>query len=159
MLDCWSVSGSYSEACRKSYLGARTQISPRSPVATSVLLSIAMILAWQLAFNSPTEFEIEATVGSQPRREHVASVIPHPCYFELVICVTQREGIVLAFTVRSPSGQRASHSCIISPPRGAAPDPISITLLRSYFFVKGDFANACIFVSMVFKNLLYKYVQ
>lgn len=46
------------------------------------------------------------------------------------------------WSLRSPSGHNASASTTTSPPSGAAPEPMSITLLRSYFFVSGDLARA-----------------
>jgi hypothetical protein len=51
----------------------------------------------------------------------------------------------------SRDGQRASHSSITSPERGAAPEPMSRMLLRSYFFVKGDFAKAWL-PSVIYRN-------
>jgi len=53
----------------------------------------------------------------------------------------------LTLSFLSPDGQSPSASRITSPPSGAAPDPMSVTLLRSYFFVRGDLASACVRVS------------
>ena len=62
------------------YFGAWTQISPRSPMGSSVLpSSVDIIMALQFAFSSPTEEEGSRLLGSQPRIEHVASVMPQPC--------------------------------------------------------------------------------
>ena len=77
-----------------------------------------MIFALQFAFNSPTELGIGLIFGSQPKRLHVASVIPHPC-----------------FSFGPLVGQRDSHSAIMSPESGAAPEPISITELRSVMVI------------------------
>jgi len=50
---------------------------------------VFMIFAEQFAFSSPTELEIESSLGSHPRREHVASVMPQPCYTSINLKVSR----------------------------------------------------------------------
>lgn len=138
---------------KKTYLGPCTQISPLSPRFTSWPVTGFTIWAEQFALSSPTEAAVALTVVSQPRREQVPSVMPHPCcgaHQHAKVTGTEvswRAGKQvlsekLTLICRSPSGHRASHSLMTSPPNGAAPEPMSVTLLKSYFFVRGDLTKA-----------------